>query len=1488
MKKISLISIILFVLCISFVSGNVFINEFQARPYPNDVANRWIELYYNGSETINLSNWKINDSDSNGNNLIGTLNESQRYVVFNGSQFDFTLELGGQTLYLYEDNILKDTITYDAVPISYQNTSRGRIHDGLETWINFTSPTPNVANNRLPIGTIGNKTTNEDTNYFFDITNFITDLDNDSLTFTIVDENVSEVDCNIINETNITLNPATNWNGNANCTIEIDDIYGKINKTFNINVASVNDAPEVDLSPLEGSDIDEDSSDEFNLSNYVTDVENDEINWSCMTNETDVSSLVNNVTKMLNISAMNDFYGDVNVTCTADDGMNTTQDSFMINVQSINDAPWINITEPQPYVWFEDREIVWNLTDLGYIGDIDNELSALLIDSDSPFATIENQVIKFNFTNDALKDLNTLINVTVNVSDNQDSDEQNLTFNIINTNDVTVMYGLQDKQATEGINLTFLLDSVDIDPTNDTLIYDRNNSFFGRLNITPINRTTSIAWFIPDYEDVGVHDITFNVTDGFVNSTDSKNMTITVGSLLTLSNLVITIDDKDFNVNEEDTVGPALPDSSVSLSVDITNNYPEPSQWVENLTLMGTISSELDGISKISHNFVLNGSKTATRTLNFGNLELLADESNKYNLTLVAKGKDFRGVSRKIEWVVYINYTTESVEVRIVNPILEYDNLSCYRGDTINLTLVNTGETDQYDINLTVSNSDLGIYYSELRNISSKQYDQERTYPISIINSTVGTYPINMKIVYDNGDGGYTTKEKEINLTINECLDIQDKQMLEDTADVLEINLSELVNDPIQPDSYFDYGIEQTNEDLVNCTVSGQIITCVDTKEDDQVGSSDITVNVSKDPYYNYNTFTITVTEENDPPVAYDVVSTTNEDTSVLVEFNCSDPEGNTLNYVIVSDPSNGVLSGSGSSRTYEPDQDYNGADSFTYKCNDNMNNSNVANVYLTINSVDDLPYINDSSPTQTSFLIGDGVNQELKVNVLDPDNLSYQTKWYINGVFSGITTDSFDFSESNTGIYVVLVNVTNTSETQSYGTKTWTIEVATTPQTSYSGTINDVNDSNVNAFTGLTIYNGNVKIDFGNEVMDLSDVVDVDTGVRLDNGVVGINSDATGFNVFKNHHAIITMYNLNSKNTPKIYYNGGFSATGTSECTASTNPACTDISYSSGILTFKVSHFSIFFIEADNSAPGTGALELDIDVDEDEPKPDEYVEITVDIENTGDLDIEDIELKIELKDKEGDVVEDEDGDDLEDDEEFDLDEGDDDSFTFKFKIPSDAEDGEEYTIYVEACGEDENGNEECVIDTSQTIKVEREKHEVEIFSAVVSPSTISCYDSFDISVGVKNIGQKNEDVRIVVTNSELGISASKEVELEAEDADDYKATVGFAFAAPSDLKEGIYPIKIEAKYGDEVETKTLSLTKTRCSITMTNSDDEVIVTNPVVITSQPVDVTSTKITGATTAKFSDSFEYMILLIILSILALGAIIFLIGAVIIKY
>jgi hypothetical protein len=93
----------------------------------------------------------------------------------------------------------------------------------------------------------------------------------------------------------------------------------------------------------------------------------------------------------------------------------------------------------------------------------------------------------------------------------------------------------------------------------------------------------------------------------------------------------------------------------------------------------------------------------------------------------------------------------------------------------------------------------------------------------------------------------------------------------------------------------------------------------------------------------------------NDPPVANDDAYTTNENTMLDVPApgvlsNDSDPDGDPITAIKVTDPSHGTVTlNSDGSFTYVPDTDFSGPDSFTYKANDGSLDSNTATVTITV-----------------------------------------------------------------------------------------------------------------------------------------------------------------------------------------------------------------------------------------------------------------------------------------------------------------------------------------------------------------------------------------------------------------------------------------------------------------------------------------------------------------------------------------------------------
>src|SRR5207237_643312 len=112
----------------------------------------------------------------------------------------------------------------------------------------------------------------------------------------------------------------------------------------------------------------------------------------------------------------------------------------------------------------------------------------------------------------------------------------------------------------------------------------------------------------------------------------------------------------------------------------------------------------------------------------------------------------------------------------------------------------------------------------------------------------------------------------------------------------------------------------------------------------------------------NVATVTITIAPMPDAPSAANDSYATNEDTTLVrggpaVLANDSDVDGNPLTAILVSGTAHGTLAlDADGGFTFTPAANYAGPDSFTYKANDGVTDSNVATVSLTINAVNDAP----------------------------------------------------------------------------------------------------------------------------------------------------------------------------------------------------------------------------------------------------------------------------------------------------------------------------------------------------------------------------------------------------------------------------------------------------------------------------------------------------------------------------------------------------
>jgi alpha-tubulin suppressor-like RCC1 family protein len=163
----------------------------------------------------------------------------------------------------------------------------------------------------------------------------------------------------------------------------------------------------------------------------------------------------------------------------------------------------------------------------------------------------------------------------------------------------------------------------------------------------------------------------------------------------------------------------------------------------------------------------------------------------------------------------------------------------------------------------------------------------------------------------------------------------------------------------------------------------------------------------------NVATARITVKPVNDAPVALDGSVATTENTSVDVKLAASDVDGDPLTYSIVAPPTHGQLTGTAPNLRYTPSPFYCGSDSFTFKANDALVDSNVAAVAINVNPVSYVPvengeglWTNEDTPFKIDLAPTDGNGSPLtyefaprtehgqvREDLLSP---SPYVKWYV------------------------------------------------------------------------------------------------------------------------------------------------------------------------------------------------------------------------------------------------------------------------------------------------------------------------------------------------------------------------------------------------------------------------------------------------------------------------------------------------------------
>ena len=385
---------------------------------------------------------------------------------------------------------------------------------GVEYTTTSTNEPP-VLDTPLPDRTIVEDSAN---NILFDLDNYFSDFEGNDLTYTTSGgSGLATFTVNANNE--LVATGVADANGQADITVTATDSGGAtVSGTFQLTVTAVNDAPVVST-PLPDKSIAEDSSNNnlFDLDNYFSDPDGDTLSYTASNYDSGLISVTINANNEVIVStATPNLDGQTAVTISATDGIDTVQDTFVVTVTPVNDAPVVSAPLPDETI---DEGSTGNvLFDLdNYFSDVDGDtLSYTASNYDSGLINVT-----INANNEVVVDAATphgtgFTDVTITASDGQASTSDSFRLTVQEINNAPVLDAIGAQTAYVGVPYYYDVNATD--PDGDTLTYyNAPNTLF------TIDSATGVISFTPAVSDVGDHDVTISVSDGYLQ--DSETVT---------------------------------------------------------------------------------------------------------------------------------------------------------------------------------------------------------------------------------------------------------------------------------------------------------------------------------------------------------------------------------------------------------------------------------------------------------------------------------------------------------------------------------------------------------------------------------------------------------------------------------------------------------------------------------------------------------------------------------------------------------------------------------------------------------------------------------------------------------------------------------------------------------------------------------------------------------------------------------------------------
>ena len=663
----------------------------------------------------------------------------------------------------------------------------------------------------------------------------------------------------------------------------------------------------------------------------------------------------------------------------ADDDVSYSTESLEINVNPINDNPYI--TGYQNISFNEGSNTDVNI----FISDIDT--NTFLNESPYNFANMSfeiepdesspniihqltsggsgNSSAVINFSTENL-DWFGQENFTITLDDGESGPvNQSFLVTVNNVNDSPTIGNISNQTIDEDSILNLSIDIEDIDSENlslsassDHLSFEFNNN---NMQITPSKH----------YNGNNL-DVQVTVSDGSLSASTNFNL-----SILPINDSPFT---NDINSSlEEDTQIDIELSGTLGLCTDTILNNSDGSITCdcENLGFGACDIEDQNLTYQILQNpsnaiVEINGSVVSyVPNLNFSGVDQfiyqVCDQSNlcsNGNVNISVSPVNDQPISDDKSFE--INEDESDYEIILDATDVESENLD--------YSILNEPDFGTYELNqnILLYNPNLDYFGQDefIFNVSDGENVIEVTYSISIL--PVNDAPI-LSLVED-----VTFNEDETTSIILEASDVDDEDLGYAISD--GINIYPLINNPQV------FGVPLTFTSLENFN-----------------GTEEFIITISDDDgLFVEQNFNVTVEPVNDKPLAISGEATVNEDESIDIQLSGTDIDEDELTYMIVTDPLKGTVTLDDNIITYQNNDHFNGIDSFEFKVSDGNLDSDAVIVSINIISINDRPRakkIIQSIGEDCSLDIEVNQNTDLCTeNIIDGIICSCDSELYLSG----------------------------------------------------------------------------------------------------------------------------------------------------------------------------------------------------------------------------------------------------------------------------------------------------------------------------------------------------------------------------------------------------------------------------------------------------------------------------------------------------------